>query len=83
LTLISLAVEPKPGVLTDLLGLVPSGLSEIPLYREKLFEQAESVLLVPFTVVCREEFLEGVLGGPAIVRAMFIAIFILEDDIYV
>jgi len=53
------------------------------LYREKLLEQAGSVLSGSFPIVCREEFLDGVFGGPAIVRAIFIAIFILEDDTYV
>jgi hypothetical protein len=52
------------------------------LYREKLFEQAEFGLVVPFPV-CREEFIDGAFGGPAIVRAILIAMFILEDDIYV
>ncbi len=60
------------------------GLSEIPLYREKLFELTESVLSVPIPGVWRGEVLEEGLGGPAIVKAMFttMALFILEDDVY-
>jgi hypothetical protein len=82
LTLISLAVDPRVGILDDLLCFHPNGLSERPLYKEK-FEVAEAGLEIPFTV---EERREGVLVGvfgAAIVNAMFRLIFILTQlDIF-
>jgi hypothetical protein len=47
------------------------------LYKEKLVEQAESVLSVELPGVWRGEFLES---GRAIVKAIFSDIFILEND---
>jgi hypothetical protein len=58
------------------------GLSEIPLYREKLFEQAGSALLAPIPGVRRGEVLGCVFGGQAIVKAIFREMFIVGDDIY-
>lgn len=79
LTLISLAVDPRVGILEDLLCFQPSGLSEVPLYKEK-FEVAEAGLEIPFTVEeRREEVLVGVLGA-AIDNAMLKLIFILTQS---
>lgn len=71
----SLAVEPKPGFPIDLLCFQPIGRSEIPLYKEKLFEQVASIVSV--YGVWEGEFLEG---GRAIVKAIFSDIFILVND---
>jgi hypothetical protein len=79
LTLISLAVEPKPGFITDRLCFQPMGLSDTPLYIEKLFEQADSVLPIRLPGIATGEFLEC---GRAIVNAIFSDIFILENDDY-
>jgi hypothetical protein len=76
LTLISLAVEPNPGFLTDPFCFQPIGLSETPLYIEKLFEAAESALSVQLPGDARGE----VEGGRAIVKAIFNDMFILDKD---
>lgn len=52
------------------------GLSETPLYIEKLFEREDSVLSVRLAGVGKVEVLEG---GRAIVKAIFSDIFILAD----
>jgi hypothetical protein len=76
LTLISLAVEPNPGFFTDLFCFQPIGLSETPLYIEKLFEEADSVLSGQLPGDERGE----VEGGRAIVKAIFSDIFILDNN---
>jgi hypothetical protein len=52
------------------------GLSETPVYIEKLFEREDSVLSVRLAGVGRVEFL---VGGRAIVKAIFSDMFILEN----
>jgi hypothetical protein len=52
------------------------GLSETPLYIEKLFEREDSVLSVRLAGVGKVEVLEG---GRAIVKAIFSDIFILAN----
>lgn len=76
LTLISLAVEPNPGFITDLLCFQPIGLSETPLYIEKLFEETESALSGQLPGDERGE----VEDGRAIVKAIFNDMFILDKD---
>lgn len=78
LTPISLAVEPSVGNSDDLLCFHPNGLSENPLYRLK-FDNAEADLESSSVGLLREEVRVGIGvldGAPAIVKAMFILIFI-------
>ena len=65
-------METKPGFLADRLGFHPKGLSETPLYKEKLLAHAEVGRLATLTGVLNpriDELRDGA-TGPAIVSAM-------------
>lgn len=69
-------VESLAGFPSGRFGFQPSGLSEIPLYKEKSLEHTELDLTVPLIGVRKELVLEGGLGFPAIDMAKDILIFI-------
>ena len=72
LIFISREVEPNSGIFVDnLLGFQPSGLSEIPLYRENSFGVSDR-----FIFLLSEEVREGI--GPAMLKAKDMLMFILR-----
>jgi hypothetical protein len=73
---VGLDVESLAGFLSGRFGFQPSGLSEIPLYKEKSLEHTELDLIAPLVGVRTELVLEGGLGFPAIDMAKDILIFI-------
>ncbi len=83
LIFMSFAVEPSPGFLTDLLGFQPNGLSETPLYKQTLLEDAEARRLMLCTdFFVRSEVVRDGDFGPAIVNAilMLIAFCIFKNE---